>query len=54
MRRFHFGWPNIAPAPVDQPLPPLWRRLLWMAGIWVASVAALLVVAALLRLLIKA
>jgi hypothetical protein len=29
---------------------PLWKRLAWMAAIWAASVAALGVVAGLLRL----
>ena len=29
---------------------PFWKRLLWMAGIWAASVLALGVVAALIRL----
>lgn len=53
MKRFRPRWPDIAPAPAGQPLLPLWRRLLWMAGIWLASMAALLAVAALLRLLIK-
>jgi hypothetical protein len=35
-------------------LPPLRNRLMWMALIWSASVGALLVVAMLLRLLLKA
>ena len=33
---------------------PLWRRLGWMALIWIASVAALGVVALLIRLLMNA
>jgi hypothetical protein len=34
-------------------LPPLRTRLMWMAMIWSASVGALLVVAMLLRLVLK-
>jgi hypothetical protein len=36
--------------PEREPEGPLWRRLLWMAGIWAASVAVLGVVAYLIRL----
>jgi hypothetical protein len=36
--------------PERPPEPPLWQRLLWMAGIWVASVAFLGVIAFILRL----
>lgn len=32
---------------------PLWKRLLWMGAIWIASVAALGVVTAVIRLVVK-
>ncbi|MCX2863342.1 DUF2474 family protein [Paucibacter sp. PLA-PC-4] len=48
-----FRWPTITIAGPEQPLPPLWRRLLWMAGIWLASIAALTAVALLLRWVLK-
>jgi hypothetical protein len=35
---------------IGQPNGPLWRRLAWMGAIWVASVAVLAAVAAILRL----
>jgi hypothetical protein len=53
MKTRGFRWPAITLPHPDEPLPPLWRRLLWMAGIWVASVSALLAVAMLLRWVLK-
>jgi hypothetical protein len=53
MRPRWLAWPKItAPKPGD-PMPPLWQRLAWMAGIWLASIAALLLVAQLLRWVLK-
>jgi hypothetical protein len=53
MKRPLLGWPDIA-APQDGGLlPPLRVRLLWMTLIWAGSVGALLVVALLLRLVLK-
>jgi len=46
-------WPAIAVARPDEPSPPLWSRLMWMVGIWVASITALLVVAMVLRWVLK-
>ena len=38
----------------DEAEPPLWKRLAWMAGIWLASVTALGAVAMVIRLWLKA
>lgn len=40
-------------APPD-PTPPLWKRLAWMAGIWLASVTFLGVIAMIIRFWLKA
>ena len=37
----------------EESLAPLWRRLLWMAGIWSASVTILLAIAMVLRWVLK-
>lgn len=52
MKRPALRWPAMVPPRPGTP-PPLWRRLAWMAGIWLASTGALLVVAWLLRLVLK-
>ena len=49
-----FQWPTIAAPQPGAPLPPLRVRLAWMAGIWAASIAVLLLVALLVRLALKA
>jgi len=54
MKRPVLRWPVIQAPREDAPLAPLHHRLLWMVLIWAGSVAALLAVAMLLRLALKA
>lgn len=53
MKTSLFRWPDITTASAQEPLQPLWRRLLWMAGIWAASIVLLLGVAMVLRWVLK-
>ena len=53
MKTHPFHWPTITATRPGEPLPPLWSRLLWMAGIWAASITALLAVAMVLRWVLK-
>ncbi|MEP6825228.1 MAG: DUF2474 domain-containing protein [Ramlibacter sp.] len=46
-------WPAITPGGPDERRATLRSRLLWMVGIWTASVAALFVVAIVLRWVLK-
>ncbi len=45
-------WPDLSP-PAKDATQPLWQRLAWMAAIWAVSVGTLLVVALLIRLILK-
>ena len=42
-------WPAITAKSADEPLAPLWIRLLWMAGIWLLSVGMMVVVSLVIR-----
>lgn len=53
MKPLRLRWPAITPPQPGAPLRPLWVRLGWMLGIWAASVAVLLLLALLLRLVLK-
>lgn len=53
MKRLSMRWPSMAPAPDDAPASPLWRRLAWMAGLWLTSTGALLLVAWVIRWVLK-
>jgi hypothetical protein len=53
MKTSLFRWPDITTASSHKPLQPLWRRLLWMAGIWAASIVLLFGVAMVLRWILK-
>lgn len=52
--RAAFKGDGINMATSQKPVQPLWRRLVWMAVLWSASVLALGVVATLFRLLMTA
>jgi hypothetical protein len=54
MKRPLLRWPAIATPNPDAPLAPLWVRLTWMAGLWAGSIGALMLVATLLRWVLKA
>ena len=45
-------WPDIRVPKDSEPALPFGKRLLWMAGIWAASILALLAIAMLLRLVL--
>lgn len=53
MKTHLLRWPAITAKSADEPLTPLWSRLVWMVGIWLASVAVLTLVAMALRWVLK-
>ena len=51
-------WPALQWLSIEAPqegrlLPSWWKRVAWMAAIWVGSICALLVIAALIRAVLK-
>ena len=46
-------WPLIEVPQEGRPLPSWGKRVAWMAAIWVGSICALLVIAALIRAVLK-
>jgi hypothetical protein len=52
MKLPRFRWPDID-APQTEPQQPLAQRLLWMAAIWLASTGALLLLAWVIRSVIR-
>lgn len=48
-----FSWPTITPPEPSATPTPLGQRLLWMAGIWIASVLLLLVIGLLIRMVLR-
>ncbi|WP_416221288.1 DUF2474 family protein [Rhodoferax sp.] len=53
MKNLPFHWPDITTTSSDEQLPPLGKRLLWMATIWTVSITLLCGVALLLRWVLK-
>lgn len=52
MKLPHLRWPDIV-APASNVNQPLGKRLLWMGGIWLASTGSLLLLALVIRTVLR-